>query len=80
MLEGCGRDTGWHHEPDAEFCALGSVDHVLQTPLAADIDDLVGIGENGGGAVGHQHPAELLRTDVGTFNVDVAVDEPRRGI
>ena len=80
MLERRGGDTGGEHVLDVERGVLRGVDHVIEARQAADVDDLVRVGNDGGAAVGDKETADLFGGDVGRFNVDMAVDEAGGGI
>ena len=64
MLERRGGDTGGEHVLDVERSVLRGVDHVIETRQAADVDDLVRVGNDGGAAVGDKETADLLGRDV----------------
>ena len=72
--------TGGEHVLDVERGILCGVDHVIQARQAADVDDLMRIGDDGGAAVGDKETADLLGRDVGRFDMDMAVDEAGGGI
>ena len=60
MLERRGGDTGGEHVLDVERSVLRGVDHVIEARQAADVDDLVRVGNDGGAAVGDKASSQAV--------------------
>lgn len=80
VLEGRDGHAGRQHPFHVEGGGFGGADHIIHPRKSADIRNLVRIGNDGGGAVGHDQTAEFFGGGVGRFDVDVAVDETGGGI
>ena len=80
MLEGGCGDTGGEHELHIQGGVLRRRHHIVQAADPADVDDLMGVGDDGGAPMGDQQPAQLLRGEVRGLDVDMAVDEAGDGI
>ena len=46
------RDAGRQHEPHVDGQPLGSLEHIVNAVGAHDVGDLMGVGDDGGRAVG----------------------------
>ena len=75
VFKGCRGDARGEHILDVQRGVLRRLHHVVQTRNAADVDDLVRVGDDGRAAVRHQKAADLLGCNVGRLNVDMAVDQ-----
>ena len=70
-----GRDAGGQHEPHIHRQLLRGLEHVLNAVGAHDVGNLMGVGDDGGGAVGQDRFHELPGRDQGAFQVDVGVQK-----
>ncbi|MPN54509.1 hypothetical protein SDC9_202179 [bioreactor metagenome] len=77
MLERGCRNAGGNHEANIQGGLGGCIKHEGQSLQTTDIHHLMGIGNDGGGSIGHHQPAHLLGCNIGGLDVNVAVDEPR---
>ncbi len=70
-----GRHTGRGHDEDPQRQPLAGVEHVADAGDAQHVGDLVGIGDDGGGAARHDGPGELGHGHHARLDVDVGVDQ-----
>ena len=75
LVQRRGRHAGGQHEPHVHRQVLRGLEHVLDAVGAHDVGDLVGVGDDGGGAVGQHGLHELLGGDQGALQMDVGVQE-----
>ena len=75
LLKGHGRHAGGQHEMHIQGKAVGGGDHVVDAAHAADVGDLMGIGDDGGGAVGNHRPGKGRGRHQGALQVNVRVDK-----
>ena len=75
LVQRRGRHAGGQHEPHVHRQVLRGLEHVLDAVGAHDVGDLMGIGDDGGGAVGQHGLHELLGGDQGALQMDVGVQE-----
>lgn len=80
VVKGRRRHAGWSHELNIQNSLLRRFGHILQSGQSADIGDFMRVGNNRRRPQGNDEAAEFFRTDVGRLDVDMAVDEARRGI
>ena len=78
LVQGRGRNAGGQHEPHVHRQVLGGLEHILDAIGAHDVGDLVGVGDDGGGAVGQHGLGKLLGAYQGAFQVNMGVDEARQ--
>ena len=78
LIQGRGRDAGGQHKPHIHRQALGGLEHVIDAVGAHDVGNLMGVRDDGGGAVGQHRPGKLPGTDQGAFQMDVGIDETRQ--
>ena len=67
LVHGGGGDAGGQHEAHVHRQILGGLEHVLDAVGPHDVGDLVGVGDDGGGAVGQDGPDKLLGGDHGAL-------------
>lgn len=75
FVHGGGGDAGGHHEHRVHGQVLGGGKHIVNAVGAHDIGDLVGVGDDRGGAVGNDGPDKFAGAYQAGFQVDVGVDE-----
>ena len=75
LVHGGGGDAAGQHKAHIHRQALGGLEHVLDAVGAHDVGDLMGIGDDGGGAVGQYRLDKLPGGDHGALQMDVGVDE-----
>ena len=78
LVQGRGRNAGGQHEPHVHRQVLGGLEHILDAIGAHDVGNFVGIGDDGGGAVGQHGLGKLLGAYQGAFQVNMGVDEARQ--
>ncbi len=77
LVHGSGGNAGGQHEAHVHGQALGGLEHILDAVGSHDVGDLVGVGDDGGGAVGQHRLDELTGGDHGALQMDVGVDKTR---
>ena len=75
LIHGGGGDTGGQHEPHIHRQPLGGLEHVLNTVSAHDIGNLVGVTDDGSGAVGQYGFDEFTGGDHGALQMDMSIDK-----
>ena len=75
LVQGRGGHTGGQHEAHIHRQILRSLEHVFNAIGAHDVGNLVGIGDNGGGAVGKDRLGKLRGAHQGTLQMDMCVQE-----
>ena len=75
LVQGRGRHTGGQHKPHVHRQALRGLEHVLDAVGTHDVCDLMGVGDDGGGAVGQHGLHELLGRDQGALQMDVGIQK-----
>ena len=78
-LEGCGGHAGGQHQLHFERGILRGAGDVLRAVDAADVDDLVRVGDDGSRAAGHDQPRELLGRELRALDMDVRIDQAGHG-
>ena len=79
VLKRRGGHAGGHRVKDIELRSFRRFQHITKAVEAADVGDLVRVGDDGGGASGDEHSPRLFGTHKGRFDMDMRVDESRRG-
>ena len=69
------RDAGGNHEVRVQGQPFRGAEHVVDAVGSHDIGDFVGIGDDGGGAVGDDGPGKFRRGHQTGFQMDVGVNE-----
>ena len=70
-----GRNAGGQHEPHVYRQILRGLKHIFDAVGSHDVGDFVGIGHNGGGAVGQDGLHEFCGADQRTFQMDVGIQK-----
>ena len=78
FVHGRGRHAGGQHEAHIDGQALRGLEHIVDAVGAHNVGDFMGIGDDGGGAVGQQGLGQLLGGDQGALQMDVAVHKARQ--
>ena len=78
LVHGRGGHAGGQHEPHIHRQILGGLQHVLNAVGAHDVGDLVGVGDDGGGAVGQHRTGEFAGAHQRAFQMDVGVHKARQ--
>ena len=78
FVQGRGRDAGGQHEPHVHRQFLGSLEHVFDAVGAHDVGNFVGVGDDGGGAVGQNSLGKLLGAHQGALQMDMGINEARQ--
>ena len=73
LVQRRGRHAGGQHKAHVHGQVLGGLEHILDAIGAHDVGDLVGVGDDGGGAMGQHRLGKLRGTDQGTLQMDVGV-------
>ena len=69
------RDAGGDHKLGVHRQPFRGAEHIVDAVGAHDVGDLMGVGDNGGGAVGDDCPGKLRGGNQTGFQMDVGVDE-----
>ena len=69
------RNAGGDHKLGVHRQPFRGAEHIVDAVGAHDVGDLVGVGDNGGGAVGDDCPGKLRGGNQTGFQMDVGVDE-----
>ena len=69
------RDAGGNHEVRVQGQPFRGAEHVVDAVGSHDVGDFVGIGDDGGGAVGDDGPGKFRRGHQTGLQVDVGVNE-----
>ena len=78
LIQRRGRYAGGQHEAHVHRQILRGLQHVLDAVGAHDVGDLVGIGDDRGGAVGQHGLGKLRGTHQRAFQMDVGVHKARQ--
>ena len=70
-----GGYAGGQHEAHVHRQILRGLEHVLDAVGAHDVGDLVGVGDDGGGAVGQNGLGKLRRADQRAFQMDMGIQK-----
>ena len=73
LVQRRGRYAGGQHKAHVHGQVLGGLEHIFDAIGAHDVGDLVGVGDDSGGAVGQHRLGKLRGTDQGTLQMDVGV-------
>ena len=75
LVQRRGGHAGGQHEAHVHRQILRGLEHVLDAVGAHDVGDLVGIGDDGGGAVGEDGLGKLRRADQRAFQMDMGIQK-----
>ncbi|MPN14513.1 hypothetical protein SDC9_161840 [bioreactor metagenome] len=75
LVQGRGGDAGGQHEPHVHRQALCGLKHILDAVGPHDVGNLVGIGNDGGGAVGQHRFYKFPGTDQRAFQMNMSVQK-----
>ena len=75
LVQRRGGDAGGQHEAHVHRQVLCGLQHILDAVGTHDVGDLMGVGDDGGGAVGQHRLGKLRGTHQRALQMDVSVDE-----
>ena len=75
LIQGRGGHAGGQHEAHIHRQILRGLEHVLDAVGAHDVGDLMGVGDDGGGAVGEDGFGKLRGADQRTFQMDMGIQK-----
>ena len=75
LIQRGGGDTGGNHKPHIHRKFLRGGQHIVDAPGVHDIGDLMGVGDDGSGAVRNDRPGKFRRAHQTGFQVNVGVNE-----
>ena len=75
LVQGRGGHAGGEHEAHVHRQILRSLEHVFDAVGAHDVGDLVGIGDDSGGAVGQDRLGKLRGAHQGALQMDMRIQE-----
>ena len=75
LIQGGGGHTGGDHKPHIHGKVLRGCQHVVDAGGVHHVGDLVGVSDDGGGAVGNYRPGEFSGAHQAGFQMDVGIDE-----
>ena len=75
VLKGRGGHAAGHHKHDPKGQVVRELIHGPHPGYPRHIGDLVGVCDDGGGAMGHHHPGKALRDDHGRLDMHMPIDE-----
>ena len=75
FIQGRGGDAGGNHEQGIHRQVRSGRQHVVDAVCAHDVGDFMGIGDDGGSAVGNHRPGKFAGGDQAGFQMNVGIDE-----
>lgn len=80
VFKGRGGNAGGQQVFDVQGCFGSGPAHVVEALTPRDVDNFVGVGDEGAGAQRHEQAAQFFGRAHGGFNVNMRVDQGGQGI